>query len=130
MTPPPTVAEPPAIVHPPAEVTAAAPAVPPAFGQTREPANTNVDIPASRRPSASAPAPTLAEAFAALLAAEQGRVAPPPPISEQALRDDVVEEVTRRVIERMTDGAVREVALEVAERVVREEIERIKTQTQ
>jgi CheY-like chemotaxis protein len=78
---------------------------------------------------AKAPAgvPTLAEAFAALLAAEQGKVAPPPPVNEQALRDDVVEEVTRRVIERITDGAAREVALEVAERIVREEIERIKT---
>ena len=79
------------------------------------------------RPPASAP--TLAEAFAALLAAEQGKVAPPPPVNEQALREDVIEEVTRRVIGQMTDAAVREVALEVAERVVREEIERIKTQS-
>jgi len=82
---------------------------------------------AADRPSTSAP--TLAEAFAALLAAEQGKVAPPPPVNEEALREDVIEEVTRRVIGRMTDAAVREVALEVAERVVREEIERIKTQS-
>ena len=78
-------------------------------------------------PPASAP-PTLAEAFAALLAAEQGKVSPPPPANEAALRDDVVEEVTRRVVERMTDKAARDVALDVAERVVREEIERIKSQ--
>jgi len=76
--------------------------------------------------SPSASTPTLAEAFAALLAAEQGKV-PPPPVNEQALRDDVVDEVTRRVIERMTDRAVRDVTLEVAERLVREEIDRIKT---
>ena len=53
----------------------------------------------------------------------------PPPVNEQALRDDVIEEVTRRVIGQMTDAAVREVALQVAERVVREEIERIKAQS-
>jgi CheY-like chemotaxis protein len=83
-------------------------------------------------PSASAPAPsasvppTLAEAFAALLAAEQGKVPPPPPVNEQALREDVIEQVTRRVIERMGDGAVRDVVVEVAERLVREEIARIR----
>jgi CheY-like chemotaxis protein len=77
-------------------------------------------------PSPSAP-PTLAEAFAALLAAEQGKVPPPPPVNEEALREDVIEQVTRRVIERMGDGAVREVVVEVAERLVREEISRIRT---
>jgi len=83
--------------------------------------------------SASAPSapdrpPSLAQAFAALLAAEQGKVAPPPAISEEALRDDVIEQVTRRVVERMTDTAVRDVVVEVAERLVREEITRIKGQ--
>jgi len=72
--------------------------------------------------------PSLAQAFAALLAAEQGKVAPPPAISEEALRDDVIEQVTRRVVERMTDTAVRDVVVEVAERLVREEITRIKGQ--
>lgn len=79
-------------------------------------------------PSSSAP-PTLAEAFAALLAAEQGKVAPPPPVNEEALREDVIEQVTRRVIERMGDDAVRDVVVEVAERLVREEIARIRTTT-
>ena len=82
--------------------------------------------PSATDPSASEAIPTLAEAFAALLAAEQGRVAPVPPINETALRDDVVEQVTRRVIERMGDTAVRETVLQVAERLVREEISRIK----
>ena len=79
-------------------------------------------------PSASDRPPSLAQAFAALLAAEQGKVAPPPAISEEALRDDVIEQVTRRVVERMTDTAVRDVVVEVAERLVREEITRIKGQ--
>ena len=79
-------------------------------------------------PSAPDRPPSLAQAFAALLAAEQGKVAPPPAISEEALRDDVIEQVTRRVVERMTDTAVRDVVVEVAERLVREEITRIKGQ--
>lgn len=87
-----------------------------------------VDRPADRAPGAADAVPTLAEAFAALLAVEQGRVPPPPPINEEALREEVVEQVTRRVIERMTDRVVREVALDVAERMVREEIDRIRTQ--
>jgi CheY-like chemotaxis protein len=84
-------------------------------------------------PPASAPAPptsvpTLSEAFAALLAAERGTVAPPAALTEPATREDVVEQVTRRVIERMTDTAVRDTVVEVAERLVREEILRIKNQ--
>ena len=86
-----------------------------------------VSVPASV-PAPSAQAPSLAQAFAALLAAEQGKVAPPPSINEQALRDDVVEQVTQRVVERMTDAAVSKIVLEVAERLVREEILRIKGQ--
>ena len=50
----------------------------------------------------------------------------PPSINEQALREDVIEQVTRRVVERMADAAVRQVVLDVAERLVREEIDRIK----
>jgi hypothetical protein len=80
---------------------------------------------ASSAPSAPS-APSLAQAFAALLAAEQGKVPPPLPINEHALREDVIEQVTRRVIERMTDSAVREVVAGIAERLVREEIARIK----
>jgi hypothetical protein len=84
-----------------------------------------VDKPAGR-PSAATP--TLAEAFAALLAAEQGKVAAPASIEDVALRDDVVDEVTKRVVERMTDTAVRDIVFQVAERLVRDEIARIKGQ--
>jgi CheY-like chemotaxis protein len=82
-------------------------------------------------------APSLVDAFAALLAAEQGDPAPAAaawlPQAAPAGETDtesLVEQVTRRVLERMTDATIREIVtarvLDVAERVVREEIERIK----
>ena len=70
---------------------------------------------------------TLAEAFASLLAAEQGRAQP---LSVPVARPDddrLVEQITNRVIERITSGAVQETVVSVAERLVREEIERIKS---
>jgi hypothetical protein len=73
-------------------------------------------------PAASAPLPSLAEAFAALLSAEQSREIAPSRIGAPAqVSDDVVEEVVRRVIARMGDNV-----LDAAERLVREEIDRIK----
>ncbi|MBA2305968.1 MAG: response regulator [Acidobacteria bacterium] len=78
--------------------------------------------------AASAPVPTLAEAFAALLSVEQGHGIAAASPRRADVNDDVVEQVTQRVIERMTDGAVRDVVLDVAERLVREEIARIKAQ--
>jgi DNA-binding response OmpR family regulator len=91
---------------------------------------------ATATPAATAPRPSLAEAFAALLAAERSgnghstlsAFAPTPrPIPV----DDIVEQVTRRVIEQMTDSVVRETVTNIvsatAERMVREEIERIKS---
>jgi predicted transcriptional regulator len=71
-------------------------------------------------------APSLAQAFASLLAAEQGQVAPMQHGS-QHVTDDVVDQVTRRVIDKLGDRSVRDIVLEVAERLVREEIERIKS---
>jgi hypothetical protein len=81
--------------------------------------------------------PPLGDAFAAILAAEQGdRGAPatwPAPASAAAvpvITDDVIDRVSRRVIEQLTDSVVREAVANavssVAERLVREEIERIK----
>jgi len=104
---------------------------------------------------ASAPRPSLpplADAFAALLAAEQSApassaspaapqwpgsvpaapVAPPPPVvpAPLVITDDVVEQVTRRVLERLSDQVVHDTVTQIvtatAERLVREEIERIK----
>lgn len=88
-------------------------------------------------PASAHAGPTLVDAFAALLAVEQGEPGatvpawpetPAAPVSGD--QDALVEAVTQRVLARMTDATVRDVVtarvLEVAERVVREEIERIK----
>lgn len=86
-------------------------------------------------PAASAPVapaapmarPSLASAFSALLAAEQAQppartlAAAAPQLSEAA-----VEDVVKRVLSRMTDDAVHKVVLDAAERLIREEIGRIK----
>ena len=71
--------------------------------------------------------PSLAEAFASLLSAERGRpiaastVGAQPPIS-----DEKIEEVVRRVVASMADRTIRDTVVDVAERLVREEIDRIK----
>jgi CheY-like chemotaxis protein len=71
------------------------------------------------------PLPTLAEAFAALLSAEQGRSLSAPAIAPPS--DQFVEDIVQRVIVRMGDRAVRETVTDIAERLVREEIARIKS---
>ena len=83
------------------------------------------------------PAPPLADAFAALLAAEQGApvsvsvAQPGVHPAAPAITDGLVEELTKRVLDRVTDQVVRDAVAdtvsEVAERLVRGEIERIKT---
>ena len=100
--------------------------------------------PAPRPADSEAPAPTsalsaalsapaggkvsLVNAFSALLAAEQAvpsattsTAAPAAAISEATVEDAV-----RRVLVRMTDDLVRRLVLETAERLIREEIEKIK----
>jgi CheY-like chemotaxis protein len=76
-------------------------------------------------PADARPLPSLADAFAALLAAEQGYAvassAPGSPAPEQT-----IETIVRRVLDRMTGETVKETVVHVAERLVREEIERIK----
>jgi CheY-like chemotaxis protein len=90
-------------------------------------------------PSAARALPSLTDAFAAILSAEQKGVsvrpewpplpqpaAPPEPV----ITDDVIDRVAKRVIEQLSDRVVREtvaeIASQVAERLVREEIDRIK----
>ncbi len=73
------------------------------------------------------PIPALHAAFAALLAAEQGEPADaelPPP--QPSLTEDQIEQIAARVVARMGDDRMRTLVLDVAERLVREEIERIK----
>jgi hypothetical protein len=90
-----------------------------------------VEAPAAELP------PSLADAFAALLAAEQGLAAPqssvprlepmqPARVAAPVVTDEVIEEIVGRVIARMTDQTVRETVLSTAERLVREELERVK----
>jgi len=97
--------------------------------------------PSGPPPPAATPAAaplSLVDAFAALLAAEE-RIglkpsaatmpspAPAAPAAPQTLKidDDLIEEITARVLVRLTDAS-RPTILDVAERLVREEIERIK----
>jgi CheY-like chemotaxis protein len=91
--------------------------------------------PAAPSPPAPSALPPLADAFAALLAAEQlspAAVAAPswPAAAPSAIPSDIVDQVARRVLEQMSDRSVREtvagIVTQVAERLVREEIERIK----
>jgi CheY-like chemotaxis protein len=142
--PAPEVAAPPPAAVPPAARTVASP---PAVG-TPDPApaaasvgtvtldrapSPPVDAAAASAAEGPAPSgaegPALADAFAALLAAEQALSTRPVAASaagSAAVGDDVVEDVVRRVIARMSDQVVRETVLQVAERLVREEIERVK----
>jgi len=88
---------------------------------------------------ASASLPPLADAFAALLVAEENEPAADASMLWQAgaapaapIDDAVIEAAVRRVLERLTDQVVREtvgdIVSRVAEQLVRQEIERIKAQ--
>ena len=106
----------------------------PAPAAAAEPAAPVLTLPLPHPP----PLPTLPDAFAALLAAEQGEGATPTgglwpaaaPLAPAVVSDEMLEDVTRRVLERLSDTVVRDavadIASKVAERLVREEIERIK----
>jgi len=76
--------------------------------------------------SSSSSSPSLAEAFAALLSAEQGRSISASKVGASSISEQTIDEIVSRVISRMTDQSVRETVLDVAERLVREEIDRIK----
>jgi CheY-like chemotaxis protein len=92
-------------------------------------------------PSPSATLPPMADAFAAILAAEQHEPMPalgtgwqtPPPAPSNGggpASEEAIEEITRRVLARLSDHVVRETVADaissIAERLVRDEIERIK----
>ena len=85
--------------------------------------------------------PPLADAFAAILAAEQHEPMPALQLAWPALAassngggslsEEAIEAITRRVLARLSNGVVRatvtDVVSGIAERLVREEIERIKS---
>ena len=82
----------------------------------------------SAAPAAAPAKVSLATAFSELLAAEQTRpaapaaAAPAPPQVSEAM----VEEVVRRVLAKMSADTVRQIVLDTAEKLIREEIEKIK----
>lgn len=80
-------------------------------------------------PDQAAPRPSLADTFAAILAAERGE-APSPALATTDVSDAVIDAVAERVARRLTDAVLREVVskhvLDVAERLVTDEIEKIK----
>ena len=91
------------------------------------------DLPHSK-PEAPPPAPvpppqkvSLVSAFSALLAAEQSTGTPHPATPAAAVTEATVEDAVRRVLVRMTDDLVRRIVLETAERLIKEEIEKIKS---
>ena len=73
---------------------------------------------------------SLANAFSALLAAEQSAQTAVPPPAQAGLPDALVEEAVRRALVRMTDSIVRRIVVETAERLIREEIEKIKADSE
>jgi hypothetical protein len=72
----------------------------------------------------------LANAFSALLAAEQSMRPAPDAGGHAMLPDAAVEDAVRRALVRMTDGMVRRIVVETAERLIREEIEKIKSSSE
>jgi hypothetical protein len=97
--------------------------------------------PREARPSAAPVAVPVEDAFAALLEAEQQGVsladvpvasvpaAPAAPVVTDALIDAVVERVLQRLGGKSLEDVVTRVVLETAERLVRDEIERLKAAT-
>jgi CheY-like chemotaxis protein len=92
-----------------------------------------IDLCGPKEPDMSNPTPPLADAFAALLAAEQREPLSALPSTWPAgggASAAIVDEAARRVLDQLNDKAVREtvtkVVSQVAERLVKEEIERIR----
>ena len=73
---------------------------------------------------------SLATAFSALLAAEQSAQPAAPPAGAAVLSEAVIEEAVRKALVRMTDGMVHRIVVETAERLIREEIEKIKANSE
>jgi len=128
----------PLFAQPALEPAFAPPTPEPVFTQPApvlEPLPVHAPAPSAAPPSAPT-LPALADAFATLLEAEQNDpqsapvswpASPAVPTAAPAtISDELVSRVSARVLERLTDRVVRETVAEIAERLVREEIERIK----
>ena len=126
---PPAAPAPPIVIAPP-------PIEPPDVSATLAPAfSTSPQAPPAPAESSSGRS-IIADAFTALLAAEQGEPGAAPPRlagNGTVVTDAMIDDVARRVIQKLALGSsdqmqamVREIVSNVAERLVREEIDRIR----
>jgi hypothetical protein len=70
---------------------------------------------------------SLATAFSELLAAEQARPSQAAgPVAPAQIPEAAIEEAVKRILAKMTETTVRQIVLDTAERLIREEIEKIK----
>src|SRR5262249_21629157 len=110
---------------PPAQSVQAALVPAPAPPAVAPPASVPVPAPVARRDL-----PTIAEAFAAILDAEQHDTGSTWPVASSPqktdISPDVIDQITQRVLAQLSDRVVREAVGPIAERLVREEIQRIK----
>lgn len=122
----------PLVQEPPPELHIAPPLEPVPFSAAPPPIEMPVPvIPLAKEapaPQLSQPAPvSLAEAFATLLAAEHGQAAAPVGLRQNVTpAPNVVDDIVRQVLDRLHQDDMRRAVLDVAERLVREEIDRIK----
>jgi DNA-binding response OmpR family regulator len=78
-------------------------------------------------PSAGQPKVSLSNAFSALLAAEQtSPAAAPAQTTAVIISESAIEDAVRRVLAKMTDEMVQRIVLDTAERLIREELEKIR----
>jgi CheY-like chemotaxis protein len=130
VAPPPPRPEPIAAPPPPTPIAAAPPPPPVAPAPVAPPPTMTpsvVTAPQTVAPAVTMPqGPSLAEAFAALLAAEQGQSIQPASIRADTIPQDAIDGIVERVLDRLSQTDVRSTVLDVAERLVREEIDRIK----
>ena len=114
----------------PREIVGSFPRPVPAPEADEEPANEPEAV-ADDSPHTPVPPSGLAKKFATLLAVEQGELPASALEPAPGTDDAVVDRIVRRVVEQMSDRAVRDLATEIvsrtAERLVREEISRIKS---
>ena len=103
----------------PVPTAAQAPAVP--VAPVAGPPPARVEAPAET----AEPAAGLHEAFAALLSAEQSR--PIAPVAGEPMSEETIEAIVRQVVARLKDDDLRRLVIDTAERLVREEIDRIKS---
>lgn len=122
---------------PDAAVPAAWQPAPTASATTASMPDASVPTPPASAPTSERQVPTIADAFAAILDAEQRdaapssrpvwpTLAPAAPPAPPEISGDLIDRIVQRVVAQLSDRVVRERVNEIAERLIREEIDRIK----